>query len=247
MMGGMWKRIVLMLVMVVGVIDRRALGAELRGTIQSKQKVVRMVAVDRASADVLKVSLDDPKDAFVYEGKIDAGTGKFTVDGVLAGHVYDLIVWTVDERGEKTRWEGVDMDYHREIRPSTGVTEEDRKWLEDFVTEMPAFYDKARVLHMAADHGHATLLVELERTRDFHSDAGGEVIYRVELWYFENLFGGWAKDKNTEKVMVRWRGKGMPGRWQFLPALGGVTVEEEMVVKLPVVADAQNGLAGGNR
>ena len=188
--GRMWTRSVLTWVMVVVGVCGRAVAAELTGTITSKQKVVRVVAVDRASADVLKVSLDDPKDAFVYEGKIDGGTGKFSVPGVLAGHVYDLIAWTEDEKGSRTRWEGVDMDYHREVRPTTEVTGEDRKWLESFVTEMPAFYDKARVLHMAADHGHATLLVELERTRDFHSDAGGEVIYRVELWYFENLFGG---------------------------------------------------------
>ena len=51
------------------------------------------------------------------------------------------------------------------------------------------FTNKNRVLWMAADHKHATLLVELIRDSDFHSDAGGEMVYRVELWYFENYFG----------------------------------------------------------
>jgi hypothetical protein len=112
---------------------------------------------------------------------------------------------------------------------------------------MPAFYDKARVLHMAADHKHATLLVELMRTRDFHSGKGGEIIYRVELWYFENLFGGWAKDKNTEKVLVRWRGQGteLPKRWQFLPELGGVVAGGKAIeVVLPEKVSEGNGLAG---
>ncbi|MGN6371235.1 MAG: hypothetical protein ACTHN5_23515 [Phycisphaerae bacterium] len=218
-------------------------GAELTGTIKSGQRVVRVVGVDRGKVDVLKVSQEDPKGAFVYEGRFDAGTGRFTVPGVVGGQRYDLIVWTEDEKGVRTRWEGADMDYHRDIRPSTALTDADRKWLEDFVTQMPAFYDKARVVHMAADHGHATLLVELMRTRDFHSDKGGEVIYRVELWYFENLFGGWAKDKNTERVLVRWRGKGMPGGWQFLPGLGGVKVGEDRVVELAGRAEEKNGVA----
>ena len=197
---------------------------QIAGTVTSKAKVVRVAAIDRVGADVLKTSLAEAKDPFVYEGTYDAATQRFQVDHLLPGRTYDLVFWTKAENGEETRWAGVTMDYHRPILAAEGVTAEDRKWLEDFVTQMPAFYDKSRVLHMAADHKHATLLVELARTRDFHSDKGGEIIYRVELWYFENLFGGWAKDKNTESVMVRWRGEGKesPKRWQFLPELGGL-------------------------
>ncbi|MCL2647612.1 MAG: hypothetical protein FWD61_11495 [Phycisphaerales bacterium] len=222
---------------------------KIAGTIKTgeKQKVVRVVAVDREWADVLKTSVKEVKagkESFVYEGKVDGKN--FSVEGVLPGRSYDLIVWT-DKDGEKTRWEGACMDYHREILPDKEVTEEDKKWLTDFVKEMPAFTDKMRVLHMAADHKHATLLVELARTREFHSDKGGELIYRVELWYFENLFGGWAKDKNTEKVLARVRGKAeaFEKKWQFLPDLGGVVAGKAVEVTLPEQADAKNGLAGG--
>ena len=139
------------------------------------------------------------------------------------------------------------MDYHRAILPDQPMAAEDRKWLEDFVKEMPAFYDKARVLHMAGDHKHATLLVELARTRDFHSQKNGEIIYRVELWYFENLFGGWAKDKNTEKVLARVRTPGdkLEKYWQFLPQLGGISPGAAAVtITLPEKPVEQNGLAG---
>jgi hypothetical protein len=223
---------------------------QIAGTVVSKAQVMRVAAIDRQGADVLKTSLPEAKDPFVYEGVVEGE--RFHVDHLLPGRTYDLVFWTKDAGGEETRWEGVTMDYHRPIVPAEAVTAEDRKWLEDFVTEMPAFYDKSRVLHMAADHKHATLLVELARTRDFHSDKGGEIIYRVELWYFENLFGGWAKDKNTERVLVRWRGEGkeLMKNWQFLPALGGIVVDgagrsAAVEVRIPEKAVVGSGLAGG--
>ena len=223
---------------------------KITGTIKTNGKITRLVAVDREWADVLKTSRKNVKagdDSFVYEGQVNGAT--FTVEGLLPGRSYDLIVWTENAGGggEKTRWEGVCMDYHREILPDMELTADDKKWLEDFVKDVPAFMDKARVLHMAADHKHATLLVELMRTREFHSDKGGELIYRVELWYFENLFGGWAKDNNTEKVLARVRGKPetFERNWQFLPSLGGIVAGEKVEVTLPEKADARNGLAGG--
>ena len=219
---------------------------KIEGTLESSQKILRIAAVDRTFADVLKTSQKNPKDPFLYQGTL-ADNGKFTIDKLIPGHTYDLIVWTQNSNGDTTRWEGIDMAYHRDINPSTPLTDADRTWLENFVKDMPSFYDKSRVLHMAADHKHATLLVELARTRDFHSDKGGEVIYRVELWYFENLFGGWAKDKNTEKVMVRWRGDGkqIEKNWQFIPDLGGIAPGAKVDLKLPGAADGKIGLAGG--
>lgn len=225
----------------------------LRGTLTSKNHITRLMAVDRAWADVLKTSEKDPKDPFVYQATVDA-VGKFRIDNLLPGRAYDLIAWTSAPDGTTTRWEGVNMDYHRSIKPSTPATPEDRKSIETLVTEVPQFYDKARVLKIAADHQHATVLVELMRTRDFHSDAGGEVIYRVELWYFEDLFGGWAKDANTEKVIARVRGKPaeLQQNWQFLPQLGNLpglpdtaTAPAAEPISLPDKPDTKYGIVGG--
>ncbi|HUO09229.1 MAG TPA: hypothetical protein VM008_13060 [Phycisphaerae bacterium] len=223
--------------------------SQLTGTLHSPQHLTRLVAVDRQSADPLKTSAENPKDPFLYEANLDPATGKFSIPNLLPSHSYDLIAWTTDTHGQTTRWEGVNMDYHRPINPASPLTDADRSWLENFVKDMPSFYDKSRVLHMAADHQHATLLVELTRTRDFHSEKGGkggEIIYRAELWYFENLFGGWNKDKNTEKVLVRWRGNGtdLPKNWQFLPQLGALSPSDTpLKISLPDSPDPQNGLA----
>ena len=233
-----------------------AQSASLSGTIKSAAPITRISAVDRTWADVLKTSELVPKEEFLYDGTIDAATGLFRIQGLLPGRAYDLIVWTKDAQGREIRWEGASMEYHRPIIPSTPATADDRKAIEALITDPPQFYDKVRPLRIAADHQHAAVLVELIRTRDFHSDAGGEVIYRVELWYFENLFGGWAKDKNTEKVVARVRGK--PGalqqNWQFLPQLGGLSTaasatapasQPALVITFPDAPDLKNGIAGG--
>lgn len=230
-----------------------AAAAALLGTLKTAETVTRIAAVDRDFADVLKTSLPDPKDPFLYDGTFDAKAGTFRVPNLLPGRIYDLIVWTQNAAGEKTRWEGACMNYHRPILPAGAgepFTADDQKWIEDFVKEMPAFYDKSRILHLAADHKHAVALVELARTRDFHSQQNGEIIYRVELWYFENLFGGWAKDKNTEKVLARVRAPAdkMEKNWQFLPELGGLTPDPSgkaaATITLPEKPTGKNGLAG---
>lgn len=230
-----------------------ALKGTLTAVIEAKGEITRVAAVDREWADVLKVSQSAAKDKFVYEAKYDAQTGKVTVADLLPGRTYDLIVWAKDAQGNVVRYEGVNMEYHRDINPSDKpATDEDRKWIETFVRDTPNFHDRCRVLWIAADSKYATACVELIRTREFYADKGGEIIYRVELWYFENYFGGWAKDKNTEKVMTRVRGK--PAQLemyrQYLPALGGIALDRmtgtngELKIKLPEPPDPRRGLVG---
>ena len=134
------------------------------GTLKTADTVTRIVAVDRPFADVLQTSLAVPKDPFLYEGTYDPKTQAFTIPNLLPGRTYDLIIWTENAAHDKIRWEGASMDYHRPILPAPAeqpFSPEDQKWLEDFVKEMPAFYDKSRILHLAADHKHAVVLVEL--------------------------------------------------------------------------------------
>lgn len=213
------------------------------GTISSESPVRKLVAVDRSLADIQRVTkgLDDPA---VFAATIDAASGAFVIPNLLAGHTYDLIAWT-----DAGRWEGVNMEYHRDIEPAELFTAEDKKWITDFIEKTPEFYDQVRLLRLAADHKHATALVELRRTRGFVNQQEGETIYRVELWYFENYFGGWAKDKNTEVVLARYRGpaEGLPKVWQFVPAMGGIALDAmgraaPVKVVLPKV-DGRRGLS----
>ncbi len=68
--------------------------ATLHGHIETAATLVRVAAVDRQWADVLKTSLAAPEDPFFYEGSVDSGSGNFHIDHLLPGRTYDLIVWT---------------------------------------------------------------------------------------------------------------------------------------------------------
>ena len=72
------------------------------------------------------------------------------------------------------------------------------KWVEDWKD----FMEIKRVLYVNGMGKRATVLVELMRTREFHA-AGGKLVWRVELWYMQNEFGGWDRLANSERVLHR--------------------------------------------
>jgi hypothetical protein len=74
------------------------------------------------------------------------------------------------------------------------------KWVDDWKD----FMELKRVLYLRGDGTRAVLLVELMRTRDFYS-AGGAFVWRMELWYMQNEFGGWDRLANAERVLHRKR------------------------------------------
>ena len=64
--------------------------------------------------------------------------------------------------------------------------------------------DTNRLLYLHGDGETATALVELMRTKDFHAGTG-QLIWRVELWYFRKAGGGWERIPNVERVLRRKR------------------------------------------
>jgi hypothetical protein len=100
-------------------------------------------------------------------------------------------------------------------------TRRDANELVEWVANAEDFLEQRRVLYVQGHGRRATLLVELMRTRAFHA-SGGKLVWRVELWYFVNQFGGWDRLANTEVMLRRLRvGR---ARWRsvhvgWLPAL----------------------------
>jgi len=220
-------------------------GVSVKLTLTSTRPIHQVLAIDRSLADPLAVSQAKPGPGIYTPRSSNTSPPTYTFDKLLPGRLYDLIVWD-----DQTRWEGVTMDYHRPIEPTGAIKPEGRVWIEDFIRKMPQFYDHCRPLWMAADNGHATVLVELIRNRDFHSAKQGEVIYRTELWYFENLYGGWAKDRNTEKVVTRLRGQPdkLPANLIYCPSLGGQmasATQPAWKLTLPEAPDPKRGIVRG--
>lgn len=103
-----------------------------------------------------------------------------------------------------TRLIGVDMRWYAPPgKQGDPLMEEDRAAIAEILT-VPSFYDTVRMLALEGNSQQAIALVELIRQRDFHAGKG-QIIWRVELWYFQFLNGGWAKVAQQNKLLDRQR------------------------------------------
>jgi hypothetical protein len=82
-----------------------------------------------------------------------------------------------------------------------------------FIRDIQDFMEIRRVLYVQGRGTRATVLVELLRTREFYA-SNGEVIWRVELWYFQEKFGGWERLAKQEQVLHRRRIR--PAEWRTI-------------------------------
>lgn len=123
--------------------------------------------------------------------------------------------------------------------------------LEKYVRDMDDFMEGRRVLYIRGHGRRATMLVELMRTRDFHA-AKGNIIWRVELWYFVSQFGGWERQGNLERLLRRV--KTTPPEWrkvhvEYYPRLsayvGPKGKSAPVSFKLPAKADPSRGRVAG--
>ncbi|HDZ21137.1 MAG TPA: hypothetical protein ENH80_14795 [Phycisphaerae bacterium] len=177
---------------------------DVTGTITPAEQVQGVSLVSRQSGRAYQPSHFDP------------ATGTFRFADLPGDAAYDLVIV-----GKGRIIEGVDLSFvdarllrmaatRREqlgMAPEPGreFTQADADWLLKFIAEMKDFMDTRRVLYIQGHGRRATMLVELLRTREFHAD-GGDIIWRVELWYFEYQAGGWQRVANQDRVLHRFRG-----------------------------------------
>ena len=124
--------------------------------------------------------------------------------------------------------------------------------------DVPGFYNKRDFLRLDGDHDRAVALLRLVRDNGFVNDKGGEVIWRIELWYFKNQAGGWEAVPQQNKVLRRERFPGAaarkaaedPIRWTR--ELGGIRVGKQEATKtvtlqtLEPAEPAEGDKAGGD-
>ena len=223
----------------------------LRGTLQSPSAITRIWAVNRVRTNPLAVSrgiLGHGKNRtpWVFPGTWNPRTHRFSIPHLVPGHHYDLIVWNHQGRGE-----GVNMRYYRLCTPQGQFTAADSHQIVRFITKIQRFTNYNQPLWIAADHRHATVVVEQIRTTSFYSGHQGSIIFRVAVWYFQRFFGGWEKVSNMGIVLTRWRGPAaqIPNPWQYLPALGGIDIKKSgryaaIHIILPAKASPHHGLDG---
>lgn len=144
-------------------------------------------------------------------------SGAFKVTGLKPDNPYDFLVVLSDG----TRMEGVDLTPR--IKDRDPLPLDARAYMQKHFYEMLAFDNERRILAYQGNGLSATALVELARTSAFN-DSGGDVIWRTELWFYEESFGGW-KCLTQQKVLHRVRMKGKDWanwKWLYVPAWGGL-------------------------
>jgi hypothetical protein len=172
-----------------------------------------------------------------YGGKIDGQSIAF--DNLRAGTSYDIELKFAD--GSIVR--GIDMSWYNDDDPKPGagpLSDDDVQHLND-ILHVPSFYNKSDILQIRGDHDRAVALVRLVRDRDF-VNGPGQVIWRIELWYFKNQHGGWEKVLQQNKVLRRERFKtaaeyhAATDKLHYSAELGGLYVDppdHERTVTLP--------------
>ena len=220
---------------------------DVTGTIQPASKVARLEAVSR---NTLKTYA--PK-------SFDKKTGRFRFSRLPGDADYDVRIVTTDGR----TLEGIDLSWieARMVRlaakrrkdlglpaeRSQAFSADDVKELLKWVEDWKDFMELKRVLYVRGHGPRATILVELLRTREFYSSAGS-IVWRMELWYMKNEFGGWDRLANSERVLHRRRIK--PAEWrkidlQYVPELsvhvGADGKSTPMSYKLPEKGDLSRG------
>jgi len=175
-------------------------------------------------------------------GKIEGDPISF--DKLLPETAYDVRLQLADG----TTIQGVDLGWYNEeeTKADAGpLSDDDRKEMLGIIS-IPDFYNRHDILMYQGDHSRAATLVQLVRDKDFYA-GGGQVIWRIEIYYFKNQHGGWEKIAQTNKILRRERFKthdafkSTTDKIKYLAALGGLKLDKnqsEKTVKIENLAPA---------
>jgi hypothetical protein len=129
---------------------------------------------------------------------------RIVFDKLLPGEHYDLTL--TNAAAEITRL--VDLSWYSDAAAdpkAAPLDDEDRAAIKAILTDIKTFTNKNQIVTLVGTGERAVGLVELIRDTDFHANKGGEIIWRMEVWYFENQAGGWAKVQQQNRLIERVR------------------------------------------
>jgi len=136
--------------------------------------------------------------------------GQIVFPKLLAGERYDIAITT--RAGPVLRL--IDLSWYATLPANANaepapdpLSDDDRQAIQEILRDIKTFTNKNAFLHLIGDSTRAVGLVELIRDTDFHARQGDEIIWRIEVWYFENQAGGWAKVQQQNRVVERERFK----------------------------------------
>jgi len=196
-------------------------------------------------ADGQSLKLELPEGAKVNSAVAVASGVKVESPGTIAGATitFDKLLpeTTYDVRltmADGTTVQGVNLAWYdeEEAKPDPGeLNDEDRDEILK-ISSIDPFYNKHDILAVNGTHERAAVLVQLVRDKDFYAGSG-QVIWRVEIYYFKNQHGGWEKIGQQNKIIRRERFKthdafaSVTGKIKFVAALGGLKLGKDEAAK----------------
>jgi len=196
---------------------------EIVGQISPPESARAVFAVQRLKNTMKEIRRED------HPGELNAETGQFTIKG-LADGIYDLLIVTT--RG---RIEGVDLEVQGDA--AKPLSEQDLEELKSRIAKMDEFMNRKKALFIQGDQSRAKALMDLCRDRVHHM--GSDLIWRIEIWQFENLYGSWQlrgqgrKGRKTLHRIKAPRDQVEAIRYLFEPRLGGIRVNGDQPVEIP--------------
>jgi hypothetical protein len=172
---------------------------------------------------------------------------KLDVDGKINGQSITFIKLLPDiaytvrvTLSDGTILQGVDLGWYDQepAKNDAGELEnDDREQIRAIVQDVPGFYNKRDFIRLQGDHDRAVALLRLVRDNGFVNDKGGEVIWRIEVWYFKNQLGGWEAVGQQNKGLRRERFastaacRAVESAIRWVPQLGGLQVGKDEPVR----------------
>lgn len=185
------------------------------------------------------LTLQLPEGAKVSAATIKAFKSSDSIDGKIDGKAihfakllpltkYDVTLTLADGRvlqGVNMGW----LDEEKVDPKNDPMSADDQAEIKKIVeTPNKDFFNKIDLMLLAGDKNRAIGLVRQIRDTAFHSDKGGEVISRWEVWYFRFEAGGWEKVTQAQEVLRRDR---FPSQAEYektmkpvtwVPEIGGI-------------------------
>jgi len=181
-------------------------------------EVVRVLALDRDVPQ--KMTGKTVKIRQVAARKVAGKPGRWVVEGLAPGS-YDLYVET-----RKGKFEGYALrPGEKSDKP---LTAKDRGKLAKIFKHLKTFEEHKRILDLDGNGRQAVALVELLRTgkTSYARKLPGAVIWRVEYWQFNKLYGVWRKgDYQVLRRFITTRDDFAKWNWNFVPELGGIDLK----------------------
>jgi len=155
------------------------------GTLDKPDTVKSVSAIHRADPSV------------TYPGKLDPKSGQFTVPGLPLDKPYDLVI----DLTTGARLEGVNL----KVKPTDfkdgdpPLIKADEVRLKEITKSLSKFEDVHEFLAVGGNAQHAAVVMNKLRTKPFYESKPGEVVWRLEVWFFEReeLTDPWVKEQDT--------------------------------------------------